>query len=70
MKLITVSGTYVQAPKGKPEFRLGPGSYLKQPGGDYQHTTRCEAGADCLFFVESSGAFDLKPVEPVKSKAN
>ena len=70
MKLITVSGTYVQAPKGKPEFRLGPGSYLKQPGGDYQHTTRCERGADCLFFVESSGAFDLKPVEPVKSKAN
>jgi hypothetical protein len=69
MKLITVSGTYVQAPKGKPEFRLGPGSYLMQPGGNYQHTTSCDAGADCLFFVESAGAFDLKMVAPTPSKA-
>lgn len=68
MKLITVSGTYVQAPKGKPEFRLGPGSYLMQPGGDYQHTTSCDAGADCLFFVESTGPFDLKIVESAKGQ--
>lgn len=67
MKLITVSGTYVQAPKGKPEFRLGPGSYLMQPGGNYQHTTSCDAGADCLFFVESAGAFDLKVVASTPS---
>ena len=62
MKLVIVSGTYIQAPEGKPEFRLGPGSYLMQPGGTYRHTTSCAAGSECLFFVESDGAFDLHPV--------
>ena len=62
MKLVIVSGTYIQAPKGKPPFRLGPGSYLLQPGGSYQHTTSCDQTAPCIFFVESDGAFDLRPV--------
>ena len=62
MKVIFVSGTYIQAPEGKPEVRLGPGSYMMQPGGNYRHTTRCDAASDCVFFVESEGAFDLKPV--------
>ena len=61
MKLVIVSGTYVQGPHGKPEFRLGPGSYLFQPGGNYRHTTGCDQASECLFFVESSGAFDLHP---------
>ena len=39
MKVVILSGTYIQAPEGKPEFRLGPGSYLLQPGGNYRHTT-------------------------------
>lgn len=68
MKVIFVSGTYVQAPEGKPEVRLGPGSYMMQPGGNYRHTTSCDKSADCVFFVESSGAFDLKPVEAGKPK--
>jgi hypothetical protein len=63
MKLVIVSGTYIQQPEGKPAFRLGPGSYLMQPGGDYRHTTSCDAGSDCIFFVESEGAFDLFVVE-------
>ena len=62
MKLVIVSGTYIQVPKGQSEFRLGPGSYLLQPGGNYQHTTSCDPVAACIFFVESDGAFDLKPV--------
>jgi len=62
MKVIFVSGTYVQAPEGKPEFRLGPGSYMMQPGGNYRHTTSCDKASECLFFVESKGAFDLKLV--------
>src|SRR5688500_15125341 len=37
MRLVIVSGTYIQAPDGKSEFRLGPGSYLLQPGGNYRH---------------------------------
>jgi anti-sigma factor ChrR (cupin superfamily) len=66
MKVIFVSGTYIQAPEGKPEFRLGPGSYMMQPGGNYRHTTSCDKSSDCLFFVESTGAFDLKVVEAPK----
>jgi hypothetical protein len=62
MKVIFVSGTYIQAPEGKPEVRLGPGSYMMQPGGSYRHTTTCDKASDCVFFVESDGAFDLKPV--------
>jgi anti-sigma factor ChrR (cupin superfamily) len=62
MKLVIVSGTYLQAPEGKSEFRLGAGSYLMQPGGNYRHTTKCDAASECLFFVESDGAFDLRPV--------
>jgi anti-sigma factor ChrR (cupin superfamily) len=66
MKVVFLSGTYIQAPEGKPEVRLGPGSYMMQPGGNYRHTTSCDKAAECVFFVESSGAFDLRPVEPVK----
>ena len=54
-----LSGTYIQGPEGQPEFRLGPSSYLMQPGGTYRHTTSCDAASECIFFVESNGAFDL-----------
>jgi len=69
MKVVIVSGTYIQAPEGKPEFRLGPGSYLMQPGGAYRHTTSCSADSDCVFFVESDGAFDLHPAAAAASSA-
>jgi hypothetical protein len=62
MKVVIVSGTYIQVPEGKPEFRLGPGSYFLQPGGDYRHTTTCDKASDCVFFVEGRGKFDLKVV--------
>lgn len=62
MKVVFLSGTYIQAPEGKAAVRLGPGSYMMQPGGDYRHTTSCDKASECLFFVESDGAFDLKPV--------
>ena len=68
-KILVVSGTFIQAPEGKPEVRLGPGSYLAQPGGNYRHTTSCDKGSECLFFVESNGAFDLKPVAAGKAPA-
>lgn len=66
MRLVIVSGTYIQAPAGKPEVRLGPGSYLMQPGGDYRHITTCGETEDCVFFVESEGPFDLHPVSEAK----
>lgn len=62
MKVVIVSGTYIQGPERAPEFRLGPGSYLMQPGGNYRHTTSCDTVSDCVFFVESNGAFDLHVV--------
>ena len=61
-----MSGTYIQAPEGKPEFRLGPGSYFMQPGGKYRHTTTCDKASDCVFLVESKGPFDLKMVNAGK----
>ena len=66
MKVVFLSGTYIQAPEGKAEVRLGPGSYMMQPGGNYRHTTSCDKTSECVFFVESSGKFDLRPVELVK----
>jgi hypothetical protein len=69
MKVVFVSGTYIQAAEGKAEVRLGPGSYMMQPGGNYRHTTTCDKAADCVFFIDSGGAFDLKPVDMAKAPA-
>ena len=69
IKVVIVSGTYIQAPEGKPEFRLGPGSYLMQPGGNYRHTTSCDAASECVFLAQSNGKFDLKLVQTVKPPA-
>ena len=69
MKVVFLSGTYIQAPEGKAEVRLGPGSYMMQPGGNYRHTTSCDKTAECVFFVECNGRFDLKPVEEGKVSA-
>ena len=69
MKVVFLSGTYIQAPEGKAEVRLGPGAYMMQPGGNYRHTTSCDKASECLFFVESNGAFDLNVVEAGKPPA-
>lgn len=69
IKVVIVSGTYVQAPEGKPEFRIGPGSYFLQPGGNYRHTTSCDPASDCVFYAESRGKFDLKVVDQGKTPA-
>jgi anti-sigma factor ChrR (cupin superfamily) len=69
MKVVFLSGTYIQAPEGKAEVRLGPGSYMMQPGGNYRHTTSCDKASECVFFVESNGKFDLKPVGTGKALA-
>ena len=68
MRVAFLSGTYIQAPEGKAAVRLGPGSYMMQPGGTYRHTTSCDKASDCVFFVESDGAFDLKPVAAAPAK--
>lgn len=66
MWIAVISGTFIHTPEGKPEIRLGPGSYLMQPGGNYRHSTACDKASECLFYSESKGKFDLKPVEAGK----
>ncbi len=66
MRIVVISGTFIHTPEGKPESRLGPGSYLFQPGGSYRHTTACDKASECLFFITSTGKFDINPVEPGK----
>jgi anti-sigma factor ChrR (cupin superfamily) len=65
-RIVIVSGTYIQGPEGKPEFRVGPGSYVMQPGGNYKHTSACDKASDCVLFFQSPGKFDLKVVEAAK----
>jgi quercetin dioxygenase-like cupin family protein len=67
-KIVVISGTFIHTPEGKPEQRLGPGDYLLQPGGNYRHTTACDKASECVFFIESNGAFDIKPVEAAEKK--
>ncbi len=69
IKVVIVSGTYIQQPEGKPEFRIGPGSYFLQPGGNYRHTTSFDKASDCVFLAESNGKFDLKVVDTGKAPA-
>ena len=62
IRIVVVSGTYMQTPEGKSEQRLGPGSYAFQPGGNYKHVSACDKASECLLYIESTGPFDLKPV--------
>src|SRR5687767_13067142 len=69
MRAAFISGTYIQAPEGKSEVRLGPGSYMMQPGGNYRHVTSCDKASDCVLFVVGAGKFDLKVVDAPKGPA-
>lgn len=68
-KIVVISGTFIQKREGKSEVRLGPGSYLMQPGKSYRHETACDKGSDCLFFIESTGAFDIIMVDGATAPA-
>jgi anti-sigma factor ChrR (cupin superfamily) len=67
MRIAVISGTFLQTPEGKEEMRLGPGSYLKQPGDGYKHTTGCDKASECVIFAEAGGKFDFKPVAEAKA---
>jgi anti-sigma factor ChrR (cupin superfamily) len=69
MRAVFLSGTYLQAPEGKPEVRLPPGSYMVQPGGNYRHTTGCDKASECVLFFESDGPFDLHVVPEATAPA-
>ncbi|HEV8232146.1 MAG TPA: cupin domain-containing protein [Thermoanaerobaculia bacterium] len=67
-KVVVISGTWIHGEPGKPDVRLGPGSYLFQPAGQ-KHTTACDAASECVFFLQSNRKFDIKIVEEKKAPA-
>jgi len=67
-KLVVISGTWIHGEPGKPDVRLGPGSYLFQPAGQ-KHTSACDAASECLGFIESNGKFGIKVVDETKKPA-
>ena len=57
-----VSGTLVMTPEGATAKKLGPGSWFEYTG-KMKHVTTCDAGADCVLFIVSKGAWDLVHAE-------
>jgi quercetin dioxygenase-like cupin family protein len=55
-----VSGTMTFVADGK-EVSLPAGSYFSFVGKK-KHTTRCDAGADCVIFMDARGKWDVVPV--------
>ena len=68
MKLVIVSGTYIQGPK---EARVSPRSRLLPDAArrNYWHTTSCDKASECLFFVEGTGKFNLELMDTGKAPA-
>jgi quercetin dioxygenase-like cupin family protein len=62
--VFVVSGTLVLGIDGK-DASLPAGSYFSFLGKK-KHTTRCEAGADCVLFVDARGTWDVIPVGAAK----
>jgi quercetin dioxygenase-like cupin family protein len=67
-RIVTVSGTFIHGPEGKPDVSLPAGSYLLEPA-NYRHTTTCDKSSECVFFLESKGKFDIKMVDEKKAPA-
>lgn len=63
--VIVIAGTLVHTSADGKAVNLGPGSYIFTPA-NVPHITACAAGAECEFYEEQPGEFDLKPVEAAK----
>lgn len=61
IKMVIISGTWLYD-SGTGERRLGAGSYLLVPAGQ-KHTSGAGDDADCVFFEESDGPFELLPAK-------
>jgi mannose-6-phosphate isomerase-like protein (cupin superfamily) len=61
-RLVVLKGAYVHKPEKGGEVRVGAGQYLLISGGD-RHVTESDAKEGALFYLESDGGFDLKPVK-------
>jgi anti-sigma factor ChrR (cupin superfamily) len=61
-RIVVLKGAYVHKPEKGGETRVGAGQYILVPGGD-RHVTESDAKEGALFYLESDGGFDLKPVK-------
>jgi quercetin dioxygenase-like cupin family protein len=59
-----LAGTLVLGVDGK-DHELPAGSYFSFTGKK-QHTTRCDAGAECILFLDIRSKWDVVPVAPKK----
>ena len=59
-KIVVIKGAYTY--NGK---KYGPGSYVSVPAGQ-QHESGGVDDSESIFFIEQSGKFDIKLVEPPK----
>jgi quercetin dioxygenase-like cupin family protein len=56
--VVVVSGNVTITPDGEAGKKLGPGSYFSFTGKK-KHTTACDAGAECVLFVDAAGPWDI-----------
>lgn len=61
--IVVLRGAYVYKPQNGKEQRVTAGSFISIPAGDV-HASGGDAKEGALFYEESQGAFDLRPVEP------
>jgi quercetin dioxygenase-like cupin family protein len=62
IRIVVIKGAYIYKPEKGQERRVGAGCFLDVPAGD-RHTSSGDAKDGALFFEESTGKFDLVPVE-------
>lgn len=58
---VVIAGTVVSYESGKEPTEMGPGSYWWQPNGN-KHTTDCKGPAECIVYMDFTGAYDVKAV--------
>lgn len=67
VKAAVISGTLVMTLEGGPEKELSAPSWIHTAANEV-HSTKCKAGADCVFYVTQPGKFDFKPKTPSEKK--
>jgi quercetin dioxygenase-like cupin family protein len=68
IRLVVISGTWLQGADEASAKEYTAGAYIYVPGG-FKHFSGCKDGAECVFFQENSGPFDMKPVEAAAAPA-
>jgi quercetin dioxygenase-like cupin family protein len=59
IRMVMVSGTWITGADEASAKEYGPGSYLFYPAG-WKHYSGCKDGAECVFYQDNSGPFDVK----------